>query len=562
MAPQRVVPRSAASIMVRLSCLLLTLTLASGAAVMNWWVGAPAMFAVAVLLTGVAFLLTGLARGGEDQRYAAWGATLVLALTVFGVASLLCRGREATGWEGAHARVAWLMAAAAFLTGTARSDPSLLRRMRLTVMVWGGCGVIVSLAVSYAKNQAGLFYEGIVAGLLVLCLVRAWFQLGSVGIQVANTLILVLVGLPLADFLIFPADHRNRLPSPADRAYSFAVASKDRGAFVRWWRAYQAQENRLFGALHSKDSSGTPRLRPNTSTSFFQSRISINHLGFRGEEFALPKGRAYRIVALGASTTFGLTLDPEDRPWPELLEQMIRERLAPGRPVQVINAGIPGNTIKENVARLPREILPLKPDLIISYHGCNSFHFLCQGLPPTRGKAPPVYRRRPLRILGDFEHALNIRWFNHQQFAEPGPGPVFLDAAESEYGRAYQELIRRTRSAGVQLVLANYSMAVNEASDPEVIAFYEEVFPAVRWQMKANALHSKLVEQLADEHPEVCLLDTQSALDGQHERFIDIMHFAPDGKRLLAETMFEGIKDLLEAELALPPPQDPDVGLN
>ena len=27
------------------------------------------------------------------------------------------------------------------------------------------------------------------------------------------------------------------------------------------------------------------------------------------------------------STTFGVTLNPEDRPWPELLERMIQERL-------------------------------------------------------------------------------------------------------------------------------------------------------------------------------------------------------------------------------------------
>jgi lysophospholipase L1-like esterase len=116
------------------------------------------------------------------------------------------------------------------------------------------------------------------------------------------------------------------------------------------------------------------RLGPGRHAPFFQSTISINSSGFRGKEILQPKGNAYRIVALGESTTFGCTLNPEDRPWPEWLEEIIARKLSPTRRVEVINAGVASYTLENNVDRLARDILPLKPDLIISYHGVNGFY--------------------------------------------------------------------------------------------------------------------------------------------------------------------------------------------
>jgi hypothetical protein len=123
--------------------------------------------------------------------------------------------------------------------------------------------------------------------------------------------------------------------------------------------------------------------------------ISINSLGFRGPEISASKDGAYRIVVLGESTTFGMTLQPEDQPWPEVLEQIIRQRLKTRRPVQVINAGVPAYTSTTIFSRLPGEILPLQPDMIISYHGANGFHMIDSSVLPPVGPAPPVTRNVP-----------------------------------------------------------------------------------------------------------------------------------------------------------------------
>ena len=118
--------------------------------------------------------------------------------------------------------------------------------------------------------------------------------------------------------------------------------------------------------------------------------IRINRLGFPGgPSWLTPKGDVYRIVALGASTTFGITLNSDDRPWPELLQEVITERLKPARKVEVVNAGVPGYRLEFNVHRLAPDILPLKPDLIICYHGINGFGQLDPSIPSTMSKPPP-----------------------------------------------------------------------------------------------------------------------------------------------------------------------------
>ena len=64
-----------------------------------------------------------------------------------------------------------------------------------------------------------------------------------------------------------------------------------------------------------------------------------------------------------------------------------------------------------------------------------------------------------------------------------------------------------------------------------------------------------LVEELARQNPDVRLIDTHPHLDGDNEKFIDLVHFAPQGDRQLAETFFEGIKDMLSVDLAGATPQ-------
>ena len=113
-----------------------------------------------------------------------------------------------------------------------------------------------------------------------------------------------------------------------------------------------------------------------------QSTISINSLGFRGRDIRLKKGDAYRIVALGESTTLGARLEfggtARGR---RVLRAHDPGAPQPSRPVQVINAGIPGYRLNQNVGPLRRDILRLEPDMIISYHRDQRIRHAAGGRP-------------------------------------------------------------------------------------------------------------------------------------------------------------------------------------
>ena len=115
------------------------------------------------------------------------------------------------------------------------------------------------------------------------------------------------------------------------------------------------------------------------------------------------------------------------------------------------------------------------------------------------------------------------------------------------------ELIQSAQTNGIRLVLSNFSMAVNSQSDSDVIDFYRLTFPALISQIQVNAIHSRIVNELAAQQDRVLFVDTHSNLDGSYEKFIDVIHFTQEGRQQLAENIFAGIKKTLEGDLASSP---------
>jgi lysophospholipase L1-like esterase len=255
-------------------------------------------------------------------------------------------------------------------------------------------------------------------------------------------------------------------------------------------------------------------------------------------------------VTIGESTTFGITINPEDRPWSEWLEQLIKERLHPSRPVQVINAGVPGYRLDHNLRRFAADILPLEPDMVISYHGINGFCLLNDTLPSMVGPPPTPYRQRPLRLLADVEYKLKLLAFREKRTPRLARSPgLEIDLLKNPYAECYQQLIDIAHTNRFRLVLANFSMAVNKDSSPAVSKFYQVGYPATPRLVEANVLHTAMVRTLATKYPRVSFIDTQHGLDGKCENFLDLVHFSPEGDRKMADVIFEGIKPLLEMEM-------------
>ncbi|HWQ91883.1 MAG TPA: SGNH/GDSL hydrolase family protein [Clostridia bacterium] len=538
-----------------LTIVLLQTLLAACAIVMCVWAKLPWITIAALALLGASAVATQgvlpfskrLCRAGLAM---AWLCTLLVPASLVFITD--DRFSLDTYLDKYFATLAWLIAAAMLPATSRLAEKESMERWKLPVMAWAFGGAILWIATAYWRNQTGAFYIGLLISVALLVFCHVWFRLSMVGIQVVNTLLLVLVGLPLGDVVFHPSYRLGKEPDLRRKLYSYNAGSKDPADFAHWWTYFVQQWNLTEQNLLIPGGGAVPfRLRPGSETVLMQSRIRINSRGFRGKEIIEPKGEVFRIVALGESTTFGITLSAEDRPWPERLEELIRERLKPNRPVEVINAGVAGYTLGHNLSRFARDILPLKPDLILCYHGINGFPSLDATLLPMLGGAPPRYKHRPLRLLADCEYRLKLMAYERGRQTRQTDVPVAAsDPMDGGYAREYRELIATARTNGIHLALATFSMAVNERSEPGAIRFYEGGYRLVPRLIKANDLHSSIVRRLCEQHPEVDFIDTRPSLDGHPPYFIDLVHFSEEGRVKMAETFFAGLEELLKKELA------------
>lgn len=95
-----------------------------------------------------------------------------------------------------------------------------------------------------------------------------------------------------------------------------------------------------------------------------------NQFGYRGAEVAIPKpAGVFRIVSLGASTTYGFGVKP-DEAYPAQLQQILRDQYGYTN-VEVVNAGVLGYTTWESLTNLEFKVLELQPNLVIYYEAIN-----------------------------------------------------------------------------------------------------------------------------------------------------------------------------------------------
>lgn len=433
-------------------------------------------------------------------------------------------------------------------------------RIALLAVAVVGAGALVH---GFATNTPGTFHGG---GLVFGVALAAW-TVGRGDARGRRFTSAVLIGLasffPLLGLLelALAPEGDDDAAIAVEPAYSFRDARGDPAAFEAWWKAYMGEWFRVNQALQMRDPTGLASFvpRPGGRARIFDSSLEFNSRGFRGPEFDVDKGGAYRIVALGESTTMGATIRAHDEPWPSMLERRLNAALAAddrtaGLAVEVLNAGFGGWNLKHSLRRLREEVLALDPDMLISYHGFNGFKYLNV----ERAFAPVTARERPSRLLS----ALERRW--RRRFdRDPAPPSLEPTAAElaatpsSEYARLYRDLIELARERDVELVLLTFNMAVDRTSPREVIEFYRSGFRDVEARIVANDLHNRWLRSLPAAGG-LTVVDSGPELDGRWDAdlFIDLVHFTNAGRERLTDAMFAAVVERVRASArARPRPQ-------
>jgi lysophospholipase L1-like esterase len=128
----------------------------------------------------------------------------------------------------------------------------------------------------------------------------------------------------------------------------------------------EVEKRQLCQDFYNLKTSGN-EIIPNQSTS----SITINTLGFRGDEFFTVKPLdTYRIFMVGGSTMFGAGATSDETTIPGYLQHLLSEKDFEFD-IEVINSGIQGADSNTELNLIEQKLVTLSPDLMIIYDGWN-----------------------------------------------------------------------------------------------------------------------------------------------------------------------------------------------
>lgn len=414
--------------------------------------------------------------------------------------------------------------------------------------------------------------SGLVLGSVLMVLVAVGWLLESRlrKVAVAGTGVILLVAMLCLPFVALQGS--TRAPADIRPAYSYVDAKADPAAFAKWWNLFVDEVVRTNAIVLERDPRGTPfngelpyRPIPGANANFHRGRISINSLGYRGDDVSREKGRdVYRIVAVGDSTTFGQTLFPDSLPWPARLQRVIAQDLVCDRRIEVLNGGVNGYRLRNAIDRIRNDFDWLKPDLVLSYFGWNTMIDLGINPVPPPSLQPPkstdqwsVVRWYVRKASSDFVSSMRSRiassadeFLGVTDRSDDGDTRLLLAAARKSILHAdYLSFIDQSGRLGHRLAFLSFNTAVTNDSPEDVKAFYQSITHAFRPLLKQVEIHDLMLREVARETG-TPFLDTGTDLHGNYDEdlYIDAVHFTSKGDMRLARNVFRELRPLLIAE--------------
>ena len=352
-------------------------------------------------------------------------------------------------------------------------------------------------------------------------------------------LLALAIGVALALALLAAAEIVTRLLVPGSPLKPAASFSKETAEFER---------------LHSEGIELDPyrvyRLAPNQH----YDSISINRLGLRGPEPAVPKPPGVlRVLCLGGSVVFGYGTSSDATAPPAVLERLLESGAPTPWRVEVVNAGIGGYVSRQELVLLRELASQLDPDVVVVIDGGNDL--LSPFSNAGRIGLPWGYLRfeqafadfkrheaRPVTLLSDFARsaatglAARSRLFGllAGRIAPPAPRvPLDLEGIAPLYGSNVEAmaLFARRARAGLLVVLQPV-WGIGETGPDRRLALWEAANPGyiVSSQRAIAEMRHTLARLGADPELELHWLDASTLFAGRRDVFRDALHYATDAQ--------------------------------
>lgn len=331
-----------------------------------------------------------------------------------------------------------------------------------------------------------------------------------------------------------------------------AVAAAVVGLEV-WFQASEALRARRKPSVLEPDELCEERLVPGLKDGVFSAHgqllpVSTNALGHRGPELApvKPPG-GLRIACLGGSTTFGFGATADDRTYPAVLEALLRAA-APGRSIEVLNAGVPKWSTRASLDHFVARLAPLGFDVVVLGEALNDLYagwkpeYLARcALPPGEPLPPgPLDRLERASALARWvarsveKRALARKWSTSS--------PEGLEA----YRGTLRAAVRAFRAHGARPVLCTYPSVlpptVEEAARVGFDAHFSLESMLKRCPFEYGALREGLIAyndaiRAVAREEQVDLVDLDALVPDDPRLYMDPIHHDDDGQRAMAQAV-------------------------
>lgn len=289
-----------------------------------------------------------------------------------------------------------------------------------------------------------------------------------------------------------------------------------------------------------------------------------NELGYRGEAVAIPKPEGtYRIVVLGDSTVYGLTV-PVDKSFPAQLQQQLRKHYGLEN-IEVVNAGVSGYNTWNSTVALAFRVIELEPDLIIPIHTLTDIGVRATVTPDcyrgytfSRGLYPLATEFRPRKQVPTDSALLRFLGINLGLMEIPDPEKNYMmvfDCAKVP-GLDPQDAIMLNPPVYFERNLRSM-VAIAQANDIDVLlmtwGYGQDITSEMGpdWWKAAVAEHNGIIRALAEEEgtyffdlAETPLKDDQAVWGG------DYVHKTPYGYGEQARLVADALMTLVDSPLA------------
>lgn len=317
-------------------------------------------------------------------------------------------------------------------------------------------------------------------------------------------------------------------------------------------------------------------LVPNARFKSTVGEINVNSNGFRGEEFATPKAQGnYRIFAMGGSTTFGYypATSSDRAAYPGVLAALLQSN-RPNPSVakyEVINAGVPGYSMRTLTQSLLARILFYEPDMVVITEVTNDLarygnvagldHPLLNQFVPTGIVAGLLdnllgwsYAIQELRfVLGTRIWGGLVARFTNESAPNPSGSKGWVRDAryEEAFRRDVRNLVRIAKLNGVTPVLATQAISFREDTDFSNLTadevkmqfnkpaiFYATVPANERYMMFRR--YNVIIREVAEAEGAI-YADVDAAIPKTSEYHWDYCHLTDKGSAIQAEVIFKAI---------------------